>query len=163
VPRDIDPEAHRLDNVYLYDIDDLQGVVALNRAQRGGELERVQSIIEDEVTAWEGWYRGRAAQPLLAALAQHAETVRDAEVEAALAQLPHLAERERAVIRALGRGITGKLMHPPLRYLREAGSSGAADDVEALRRAFALHGRDTDDAASTRSGQTDEAGAEEQQ
>jgi glutamyl-tRNA reductase len=40
VPRDIDPEAHKLDNVFLYDIDDLQGVVSLNRAQRGGELER---------------------------------------------------------------------------------------------------------------------------
>jgi glutamyl-tRNA reductase len=75
----------------------------------------VERIIEDEVTAWEGWYRGRSAQPLLAALAQHAESVRDAEVDAALAQLPHLSERERAVIRALGS-----------RHHREADASAAA-------------------------------------
>jgi glutamyl-tRNA reductase len=137
VPRDIDPEAHRLDNVFLYDIDDLQGVVQLNRAQRGNELARVETIVEDEVAAWEGWYRGREAQPLMAALARHAETVRDREVEQALAQLPHLSERERDVIRALGRSISGKLMHAPLRYLREAGATGSSD-VEALRRAFAL-------------------------
>jgi glutamyl-tRNA reductase len=137
VPRDIDPEAHRLDNVFLYDIDDLQGVVQLNRAQRGNELARVETIVEDEVAAWEGWYRGREAQPLMAALARHAETVRDREVEQTLAQLPHLSERERDVIRALGRSISGKLMHAPLRYLREAGATGSSD-VEALRRAFAL-------------------------
>jgi glutamyl-tRNA reductase len=144
VPRDIDPEAHRLDNVFLYDIDDLQGVVQLNRAQRGNEMARVEAIVEDEVAAWEGWYRGREAQPLMAALARHAETVRDREVEQALSQLSHLSERERDVVRALGRSISGKLMHAPLRYLRQAGASGSPD-VEALRRAFAL----SDQASST--------------
>jgi glutamyl-tRNA reductase len=142
VPRDIDPEAHRLDNVFLYDIDDLQGVVQLNRAQRGNELARVEAIVEDEVAAWEGWYRGREAQPLMAALARHADSVRDREVEQALSQLSHLSERERDVVRSLGRSISGKLMHAPLRYLREAGASGSSD-VEALRRAFALEDRAT--------------------
>jgi glutamyl-tRNA reductase len=51
VPRDIDPEAHRLDNVFLYDIDDLQGVVQLNRAQRGNELARVETIVKTKIAS----------------------------------------------------------------------------------------------------------------
>lgn len=137
VPRDIDPQAHQLDDVFLYDIDDLQGVVANNRAQRSGEMARVESIIEDEVSSWERWYRARDAKPVMAALARHAEEVRNRETEAVLAQLSHLSERDQEIVKALGRAISGKLIHAPLRHLREAGSQGSPD-VEALRRAFNL-------------------------
>jgi glutamyl-tRNA reductase len=137
VPRDIDPAAHQLNNVFLYDIDDLQGVVNSNRAQRVSELVRVEGIVESEVAEWEGWYRSLEAHPLLSALARRAAVIRDAEVDAALSQLSHLPEREREIVRALGRSIAGKLMHAPLRHLREAGKTGSAD-VEVLRRAFRL-------------------------
>ncbi len=137
VPRDIDPQAHNLDNVFLYDIDDLQRVVNRGFAQRGSEVARVETIIESEVAAWDRWHRALGTRPLMAALAQHAAHVRDQEVEAALAQMPDLAPREREIVRALGRSITGKLMHAPLRHLRQAGESGSSD-VDALRRVFAL-------------------------
>ena len=146
VPRDIDPQAHQLDNVYLYDIDDLQGVVDLNRAQRGGELTRVEEIVESEVESWNGWYRGLSAQPVMAALSRRAQSVREREVENALAMLPNLSEREREIVRQMGRSIAGKLMHAPLRHLRQAGENGSGD-VGALRRAFAL---DDESLASTR-------------
>ncbi|MBV9866614.1 MAG: glutamyl-tRNA reductase [Abitibacteriaceae bacterium] len=137
VPRDIEPGAHQLDNVFLYDIDDLQGVVNNNLAQRARELQQVESIIEAEVTDWAGWYRSREAQPIMAALAQHAAQIRDKEVAATLAQLPNLSPREQEIVRALAKSISGKLMHAPLRHLREAGEAGSAD-VEVLRRAFSL-------------------------
>ncbi len=159
VPRDIDPLAHQLDNVFLYDIDDLQGVVNSNRTQRSGELMLVESIVEDEVTSWENWYRGLEAQPVMAALAQHAENIRDREVEAALAQLPNLTERERDVVRGMGRSISGKLIHAPLRHLRQAAIDNT-NDIEALRRAFGLN--EINSNGRTAEGATESTGSVEQ-
>ena len=139
VPRDIDPKAHELDNVYLYDIDDLQGVVAGNRVQREGELVRVETIVEDEVGNWERWYRARDAQPVMAGLARRAGEIRDREVESALAQLPNLSAKEQEIVRVLAKQVASKIIHAPLRHLREAGEEGSPD-VDALRRAFALEG-----------------------
>ena len=137
VPRDIDPLAHQQDNVYLYDIDDLQGVVAANQQQRARELDLVQNIIEHEAANWAQWLKGRGAQPVLSALARHANEVRDRETAIALAQLQHLSERDQQIVRTLARSVSGKLMHAPLRHLREAADTQPAD-IDALRRAFAL-------------------------
>ncbi len=137
VPRDIDPLSHQQDNVYLYDIDDLQGVVAANQQQRARELALVQEIIGEEARSWAQWIKGRGAQPVLSALARHANEVRDRETEIALAQLQHLSPRDQQIVRALARSVSGKLMHAPLRHLREAADS-QPEDVEALRRAFDL-------------------------
>jgi glutamyl-tRNA reductase len=137
VPRDIDPKAHELDNVYLYDIDDLQSVVQGNRAQRQGEIERVETIIEGEVTGWEQWYRARDAHPVMAGLARHASEIRDRELENALAQLPNLSPKEQEIVRVLAKQVASKILHSPLRHLREAGAHGSPD-VDAIRRAFNL-------------------------
>jgi glutamyl-tRNA reductase len=138
VPRDIDPQAHQLDNVFLYDIDDLQSVVTANLAQRAQELNLVERIIEDEVSGWRQWYASLDAKPVMAALARHAEEIRTGEVEAALSQLSHLSERDQQIVRALAKSISGKLIHAPLRHLREA-AEHSPEDVEAIRRAFNLH------------------------
>src|SRR5690606_21914646 len=76
VPRDIDAQAHELDNVFLYDIDDLKNVVGTNRTQREAEIELVQSIIEDEVVGWQKWQRSLDARPVMAALAGRGEAIR---------------------------------------------------------------------------------------
>lgn len=138
VPRDIDPDSHKLDNVYLYDIDDLQGVVRENRQQRASELQRVAEIIDEDVTSWTKWLRTLEARPIMAALAARASEISQSETEIALSKLPDLSEREQEIVRLLGRAIANKLMHAPLRHLREAGSEGSPD-VDALRRAFALN------------------------
>ncbi len=135
VPRDIDPRAHQIENVFLYDIDDLAAVVESNRAQRAAELSRVEAIIEEEVGSWQKWLRARASSPVASALARHAQQVRDQEVELALAQLEHLNERDRAIVAALGRALSGKLMHAPLRHLRESAEQHPGD-AQALARAF---------------------------
>lgn len=137
VPRDIDPQAHQLDNVFLYDIDDLQNVVQANLAQRAQELSLVEGIVEGEVASWQNWVSSLDARPVMAALARHAEEIRTQEVEAALSQLNHLSERDQQVVRALGKSIAGKLVHAPLRHLRES-AAAEPGDIEALRRAFRL-------------------------
>lgn len=137
VPRDIDPAAHQLDNVFLYDIDDLQSVVNSNLAQRSEGLSSVEAIIEDEVAKWEKWYRGRSAQPVAAALAQRANQVRDTEVAATLSRLSHLSPRDQEIVRQLAHSVSQKLIHGPLHHLREAGTEGSPD-VDVIRRAFRL-------------------------
>ena len=136
VPRDIDPKCNELDDVFCFDIDDLQDVVEGNRGGRAQEIAAVQSIIEQEITAWNGWTRARDARPVMAALAQKAARVRESEVENALAKLGHLTPKDRAVIEQMARGIAGKLVHAPLSHLRNGGEA----DADALRRAFDLDG-----------------------
>jgi glutamyl-tRNA reductase len=134
VPRDIDPEVNKLDDVFLFDIDDMEQVVEQNRTQRAGEVVRVESIIDEEIQSWQSWREASQAQPVMAALARHAAGVRDAEVEATLKRLEHLSPRDREIIEAMGRSIASKLVHPPLAHLR----NGGVADAPALNRAFGL-------------------------
>jgi glutamyl-tRNA reductase len=137
MPRDIEAGAHELDDVFLYDIDDLKNVVGSNRSQRECEVELVQNIIETEVESWQKWQRSLDARPVMAALAGRGEEIREAELESALSKLSHLSDKEKEVVRRLSQSLTGKILHAPLRHLREAGETGSSD-VEAIRRAFAL-------------------------
>jgi len=134
VPRDIDPASHHLDDVFLYDIDDLKNVVESNRAQRSEEVSRVQQIIEEQVQDWQRWQSSLDARPVMVALSQRATQIRESEVEIALSKLSHLSAEEQEVVRRLAQSVSNKILHAPLRHLRES-SSG---DVEAIRRAFAL-------------------------
>jgi len=135
VPRDIEPQTHQMDNVFLYDIDDLQGVVRENREQRQGEIARVENIVGEETANWTKWLSSLQARPMMAALAQHAAQVSRDEVEATLSRLPSLSEREQEIVRAMGQAIAKKLINAPLQHLRDGENTR---DVETLRRAFRL-------------------------
>jgi len=145
VPRDIDPAAHQLEDVFLFDIDDLRGVVEGNRSGRVDEIAGVEQIIESEMESWQRWINAHQARPVMTALAHHAAQLRDAEVQNAMRgarkKLANLDEESLQAVdellAGLGRSLSGKLIHPPLRHLREAGEIGS-DDVEVLRRAFNL-------------------------
>jgi glutamyl-tRNA reductase len=137
VPRDIEASAHQLDDVFLYDIDDLKNVVQSNHAARQSEVARVHSIIGDEVLGWQKWQQSLSAKPVIAALAQRADSIRESEVEVALAKLSHLSIEEQEVVRRLANSITTKMLHAPLRHLRQSGENGS-NDAEAIRRAFGL-------------------------
>ncbi|MBW3638199.1 MAG: glutamyl-tRNA reductase, partial [Armatimonadetes bacterium] len=135
-PRDIEPSCNDLADVFLFDIDDLQRVVEDGRKGRAGEIARVETLIDEEIGAWKKWLKASDAQPVMAALARRAATVRDSETEIALARLEHLSDKDRAAVETLARAIAGKLMHAPLSHLR----NGGAGDAEALKRAFGLGG-----------------------
>jgi glutamyl-tRNA reductase len=125
VPRNVDPRCAKLDNVFAYDMDDLQRVVHETKSARAEEALRAEAIIEAEVMAFYAEREARAALPVLAALRRRAEDIALAEAQRTLAQLgPKLDERERRSVEAMARAIVNKLLHGPTARLKEAASSG---------------------------------------
>lgn len=138
VPRDIDPRARRLDNVYLYNIDDLLLVSEANRMQRAQEANKVEAIVEEEVDAFMEWWRSLAVVPTIGALRRQAEAIRQAELARTLRRLNGLGEEERARVEAMSRAIVKKLLHKPTAVLRQRMQPG---HTQAVRELFGLDGR----------------------
>jgi glutamyl-tRNA reductase len=119
VPRDIEERVNEIDNVYLYDIDDLQGVIELNLAERQKEAERAEHIIHEETVKFQDWLRTLDVVPTIVALREKAEAIRQNEIRKTLSQLPSLAERERQAIEVLTESIVSKLLHDPILFLKK--------------------------------------------
>ena len=139
VPRDIDPAVNGLENVFLYDIDGLENVVAANRREREQEALAAEDLVWREVRNFQRWLATRDVVPTIVALRQHAEAIRMGELDKALARLGPLEERERRVIEALTVAITNKFLHPPTVRLKRCASSGQAhDEAQLIRDLFDL-------------------------
>ena len=126
LPRDIEPQAAEIQNVRLFNLDDLTQLVEANRAGREKALGQVRAIIEDEVEKFWEWHSERRAVPLISELRGRAESIRAAELQTALRRLGHLHlnARDRNVIEALSAGIVGKLLAAPTVRLKERAQSG---------------------------------------
>jgi glutamyl-tRNA reductase len=146
VPRNVDPAVNELDNVYLYDLDDLAAAAEANARERQREVEQAEAIVLAEQQRFEGWLLALAAVPTIRALVARAERIRRSELERALSGLA-LDARTAAAVEALSRGIVNKLLHAPLSRLREEleGEAGLAH-LEAARALFALDDESEDDA-----------------
>jgi len=118
VPRDIDPAAAAIPGVLLQDMDALARVAATSRVQRSAELDAAEEIVARRVDQFMEWWRGREVVPAIAQLRSHAERIRDAELERALARLPELTDRGRIVVRGLASRIVNKLLHQPVTTLK---------------------------------------------
>jgi glutamyl-tRNA reductase len=139
VPRDIEPSVAELDDVYLFDIDDLQKVVADNLDDRRQEGDRAEALVEEELARFIASDRSRAAGPTIAALRARAETVARAEVERVLATFPAADERTTRSFRGLADAIVAKLLHAPCVALKkDASDSDGVNLVEAVHRLFGL-------------------------
>jgi glutamyl-tRNA reductase len=139
VPRDIDPSAGDLDNVYLHNIDDLQAVVSSTLEERRAALPAIMAMVEAETARFDGWLRERAAVPAIREMRGRATEIGRREVEWALKKLPNLSERERGIVEAMAARIVGKLMHEPTGLLKaEAQSPHETYDIspEAMRSIF---------------------------
>ncbi|MGE5508824.1 MAG: glutamyl-tRNA reductase [Chitinophagales bacterium] len=141
VPRDIDPRVNGLENVYLYDIDDLQMVVERNLAKRELEVERVERIIVEETESFSQWWAARQVVPVIRALKAYGDEIRDAELKRLFRRLSHLSNRDREMIRAAAGVIVNRLLHHPVVFLKSA----AADEegarpvhLDLLRNLFGL-------------------------
>jgi glutamyl-tRNA reductase len=119
VPRDIDPRINELDNVYLYDIDDLQGIVDLNRGERLKEAEKAEHIIEMETVSFQRWFQTLEVVPTIIALRRKAETIREAELRKTFAHLDDLDDRQREAVTVLTEAIVRKLLHDPILFLKK--------------------------------------------
>lgn len=125
VPRNVDPRCADLDEVFAYDMDDLQKVVHTTKSARAEEAIRAEAIVEAEVMAFFAEREARAALPVLAALRRRAEEIALGEVERTLAQLGgRIDEKGKRSVEAMARAIVNKLLHGPTARLKEAASSG---------------------------------------
>lgn len=139
VPRDLNPDLHDLDNVYLYDIDDLEGIVASNVAERSREAERLEGMIAEEIVAFTNWYQTLGVAPLIAALREKALSIHGEAMRKIENKLPDLTEREMHVIRKTTKGIVNQLMHDPVVRLKELAAGKKGEDVlEIFAEMFAL-------------------------
>ncbi|HWM41261.1 MAG TPA: glutamyl-tRNA reductase [Burkholderiales bacterium] len=118
VPRDIEQEAGELDDVFLYTVDDLAGIVAANLDSRRAALEQAEAIIDTQVGRFMQWMQLREGVPLIRALREEADAARREELERALKALQR-GEDPAAVLDALSRALTNKLMHGPTQALSE--------------------------------------------
>jgi len=130
LPRNVEPELHELEDVYVYDLDDLERASSQNRELREGELLRAEAIVLEELAAHLSEQRERAPGSVLPRLRSRADAIAEAEVARSLAALGLSAAQERSV-RAMARAIVNKLLHEPTQRLR-ADAGGALGDAAAL-------------------------------
>lgn len=119
VPRDIDPAINRLSNVYVYDIDDLKEVIDGNLETRKAEAIKAERIVEEGVVAFSRWVEGLRTVPTIKAMRAKVASIAEGEVEKTLAGLSGLSEEERAAIRRMGQAIVTKVVHDPIRFVKD--------------------------------------------
>jgi glutamyl-tRNA reductase len=139
VPRDVDPRAAEIEQVFLYNIDDLQAVVRENLQKRGGEVGRAEQIVEEEVRKFAFWQRSREAVPTIVALRQRFEAIRRSELERLDSKLTQLPPEARARVDEVTRLLIEKLLLSPTEQLKQADDAQTvAQYADALTRLFGL-------------------------
>jgi glutamyl-tRNA reductase len=134
VPRNIDPDVNNIDNVYLYDIDNLQGVVTANVQGRQKEAEKAEDIITQEVETYLQWERSLDAVPTIVDLREKVEDIRKRELEKTLCQLNGISEEQRNAVEALSTAIVNKIVHAPIVVLKQATSNPESEDFFSFAR-----------------------------
>ena len=139
VPRDIPPEVNELENVYLYDIDDLQNVVNANMEERQKEAENAMDIIKHEVTKFNNWFSTLDAVPTIVEMRNRAEGMRKIEVEKNLKNMDHLSTDDKESIHLLTQSIVNKILHKPtINLKKKTQSQDGHIYLKAIRHLFHL-------------------------
>jgi glutamyl-tRNA reductase len=141
VPRNIDPEINDLNNVYLYDVDDLKGVVDTNILERQKEAKKAEDIIEEEIETFRKWLSSLDSVPTVIALREKAEAIKKEELEKLLNRLPEIGEKEKKAIEGMAGSIINKLIHAPTVALRED-SEDRDIMIATIKRLYGLNGDD---------------------
>ena len=143
MPRDIDPDVNNLDNIYLYDIDDLKEVVEENLAQRRGEAEKAKAIVDAEVEAFSAWVRSLALQPTIVDLVRRGEDIMREELALTFKRLGPVDDSTRKALEVMADSLVRRFNHAPLTFLRNGfhegeGSGHAMQTIDTIRRVFQL-------------------------
>jgi glutamyl-tRNA reductase len=138
VPRNFDPRINDLDNVYLYDIDDLGGIAETNRDERTREAEKAEAIVEQEVDGFYRWLGTLDAVPTIVALRDKFERIRQAELQKTLSTLRDLSPREHAALEALTSAIINKILHAPVTRLKQHDRTLETYYIAAARQLFGI-------------------------
>jgi glutamyl-tRNA reductase len=134
VPRDIDPAADSIENVYLYNIDDLQDIVDENIKNRRREALRAEAIVTEEVAHYLSWLKELEAVPTIVSLRTKAEGIVRMEMNKAESWLGNLQNGDREKVAALVNGIVNKILHAPVAVMKEESAEFASQDIVAAAR-----------------------------
>jgi len=139
VPRDIEPDVNDLENVYLYDIDDLQVVVSANIKEREKEAKNAMNFISQEVTKFNNWVGALDAVPTIVEIRKKAENIRKQEIEKTLKKISHLSEDEKQLLRQMSSSMINKILHKPtIKLKQKTQSEDGQVYLKAIRHLFHL-------------------------
>jgi glutamyl-tRNA reductase len=139
VPRNIEPSVNQVDNVFLYDIDDLQEVVNANLRERIKEAEHAEELVTQEVERMMARLKVQEVAPTIVSLQEQLEQIRSGEIERVRRKLGSLTPEQEAALESLTRGIVNKIAHGPISELRRhAGLPDGVHIIDAIRQVFHL-------------------------
>lgn len=143
VPRDIPPEVNAVDNVFLYDIDDLEGIVTQNLAARKQEALAAERIVGEESRKFRQWLNGLAVVPTIVALRKKMEDILAGEWKKTAPALEGLTPDQRKAVQVMMEAVINKILHDPIAFLKEAGHEERKDErVHRVQKIFGLEGEE---------------------
>lgn len=132
VPRDLDPALSEVEGVFLYDIDDLEGIVEENLKERQAVAEEVELIIEAEIVSFKQWLNTLGVVPVISALREKALTIQAETMQSIERKLPHLSTREKKLLNKHTKSIINQLLRDPILKVKEFASEADAEEKLAL-------------------------------
>ncbi len=143
LPRDVEPPVGEIEQVFLYNLDDLQSIVRDNLSRRGSEVTRAEALVDEEVVRFSAWLQSREAIPTVVALRHHFESVRQSELRRLESKLSSLAPAERGKVEEVTRLIVEKLLLLPTEQLKAiADPQKVVVYADAVNRLFGLTAAD---------------------
>ncbi len=139
VPRDIDPEINSIDNVFLYDIDDLEDIVEENLRWRKQEAVKGKAIIDEEVGSFCGYLKTLEVDPVIKNLSEKLETIRKTELERGRKYFGNIGEEDQKAVERMTQAIISRILHEPIREMKDAARNGRAfETLETVSNLFKL-------------------------
>ncbi len=140
VPRDVQPEINELDNVYVYDLDDLKGIIELNMEKRREEAVKAERIIQEEAMKFERWTKTLQVVPTIVSMKEKAENIVQNELKKSSSKLGELTPEQKEEILVLSKSIAEKLLNDPISFLKKQSDKPALTRyLEISRRLFNLN------------------------
>ncbi|WP_078379503.1 glutamyl-tRNA reductase [Sutcliffiella halmapala] len=137
VPRDLDPELEQVESVFLYDIDDLQGIVQSNLSERKKAAEEIELFIEEEIVEFKSWLNTLGVVPVISALRQKALEIQSETMHSIQRKLPNLSEREIKVLNKHTKSIVNQMLRDPILRAKELSSDpNAQESLELFTKIF---------------------------
>lgn len=139
LPRDVEATVNELDNIYLYDIDNLEGVAAQNLEARRNELDRCYEIVDAGVEQFSRWLQSLIAEPTIVSLSKEMNAVRERELRKTLDQMGHLTDQDCEEIEYLTKRIVNNILQQPLTQIKqEVHDPDHTSVLQVVRRLFGL-------------------------
>jgi len=158
-PRNVEPSVNDIENVYLYNIDNLQEVADENIKDREKEAQKAETIVQDEVIKFVNWYHSLEVAPTIVALRKKFEEIRKRELEKTLSLHPSLSDKEKKSLEALTSAIINKILHTPSTLLKQTNEEGTADlYLDTLRALFQLPEASSESFDETKGKENEDAG-----